>query len=683
MRCMVLGLMALAACTPEPAPFDLSDELGTTSLFDVAGPFWASPFPSDHRVDPETRQVRVGDFPNPDGVPFVSSLVGMLDDQVQGWSISAAMYLPFAEAVRADDLPTYAGSIEDDALAYVINVDAESPDRGKRFPVQIVARSTPSPWGPRHALVALPMPGLALPPRTRFAFVAHRLLLDANGDVLDAPPALSALLEGTRPEGWRQDVTEQYLDAISVLTELGLEHRTVAALSVFTTGGVDREGPALLDAAVEAGGLRLIRSPEISETELHPDYCIYESVVDVPVFQGGVPPYSTEGGGFVWDETSGKPLMQERQRSRLVITVPRVPTGSDARPTVVFVRTGGGGDRPMLDRGVRNGEGVAEPLSGYAGTFARAGWVGVQLDGPLGGLYRNPDGADEQFLLFNVANPVAMRDNLRQTALELALVPNLLRNLTLTAGDCDGLTADIRHPVRFDLNHLVLFGHSMGATVAPLTAALQPEYEALILSGAGGSWIENIVHKQKPIPTRPIAATMLGESEADVDRYHPVLSLLQWAGESSDPPIVSPKLLRDAETADMRHILMFQGVADHYIPPPVANAMSVALGLDLAGPALDAATAEPGRDALSDLAWVNGTARTLPGGLNRGDEDRGVTALLLQLAEDGVEDGHEVAFQVPSARHQVRCFLEGLVDGIPLVPLPADEGSPCPVPPSE
>ena len=32
---------------------------------------------------------------------------------------------------------------------------------------------------------------------------------------------------------------------------------------------------------------------------------------------------------------------------------------------------------------------------------------------------------------------------------------------------------------------------------------------------------------------------------------------------------------------------MLQGVADTYIPPPVANATSLSLGLDLAGPSRD------------------------------------------------------------------------------------------------
>ena len=47
--------------------------------------------------------------------------------------------------------------------------------------------------------------------------------------------------------------------------------------------------------------------------------------------------------------------------------------------------------------------------SGPALRLARAGYAALSVDGPLGGL-RNPDAQDEQFLIFNILNPTALRD---------------------------------------------------------------------------------------------------------------------------------------------------------------------------------------------------------------------------------------------------------------------------------
>ncbi len=74
----------------------------------------------------------------------------------------------------------------------------------------------------------------------------------------------------------------------------------------------------------------------------------------------------------------------------------------------------------------------------------------------------------------------------------------------------------------------------------------------------------------------------------------PSLRLLQWAGESAAPPVFG-----DAIRDNGVHVLMLQGIVDTYILPPMANATSVSLGLDLGGPSLDAA--EPRLDPFRSL----------------------------------------------------------------------------------
>jgi hypothetical protein len=50
----------------------------------------------------------------------------------------------------------------------------------------------------------------------------------------------------------------------------------------------------------------------------------------------------------------------------------------------------------------------------------------------------------------------------------------------------------------------------------------------------------------------------------------------------------------------------------------------------------------------------------------------------VQHAEDGVEDGHEVMFQLDAPKHQYQCFLDSWLTGTPSVPAGDDRDAPCP-----
>jgi pimeloyl-ACP methyl ester carboxylesterase len=310
---------------------------------------------------------------------------------------------------------------------------------------------------------------------------------------------------------------------------------------------------------------------------------------------------------------------------------------------------------------------VAIAGSGPALHFTRAGYAGVTVDGPHGGI-RNVTGGDEQFLMFNIGNPQAMRDNVRQSALELALMADVIAALDIDTSACPGADPS----AQLDATQLALMGHSMGATIAPLTLAIEPRFRAAILSGAGGSWIENVVHKLSPLPVRPLAEVLLFYSkyERKLHEHDPVLTLLQWAGEPADPP---PYARLVSERSDPPHVLMLQGIVDTYILPPIANATSLSFGLDLAGTALDAGDPELAAfTPLEDvLAFGAGAKVALPAS---GDA---ITAVVVQHAEDAIEDGHEVMYQTEAPKHQYRCFLDTLKSGAPIVLDAAPEDAPC------
>jgi hypothetical protein len=124
---------------------------------------------------------------------------------------------------------------------------------------------------------------------------------------------------------------------------------------------------------------------------------------------------------------------------------------------------------------------------------------------------------------------------------------------------------------------------------------------------------------------------------------------------------------------------MEQGIVDHYILPPIANATSLSLGLDLAGTPLDATSAELtslGAPTLESVLAFSGRSQiTLPVQGNRTNQ---VTAVVVQHPSDGIEDGHEMVFQTDPPKREYRCFLQTWVAGqTPLVPVPGDVNGAC------
>jgi dienelactone hydrolase len=582
--------------------------------------FYDAPFPSDHRRLADGR-IDLGRFPT-QGVPLVAQIAALAAGR-EGFGLTSAVFFRLGAAVEGP-LPDLAASREPGSPVFLVDLAT-----GVRHPVTVQLSADGGRFGAPNLLAVLPAQGFPLRPRTRYAAVVLRSL------GLEPSRQLRQLRLGGAPPGLGLAALAEYREALDTLASQGVAGDSIAGLAVFTTGDPTAE----LDATVaDALARPLPAVAPFTPTDAFPGYCVYESTVAMPTYQTGTPPYATEGGA--WQAT---PFAEEL--ARVVVTIPRRAMPTAGFPTVVFSRTGAGGERPLVDRGPRAvaGGAAVEPGAGLARDFAEVGWAAISIDGPHGGL-RNVTHGDEQFLMFNVLNPTALRDNVRQSALELVLTAHLVPTLRVASAACDGAPAE----ARLDGDRLAIFGHSMGAWIAPLAVAAEPRFRAMILSGAGASWIENVLWKQKPLDVRPLARTFLGYGVTfDLSPGDPVLSLLQWAGESADPQLYGERVAS--------HVLMVQGIVDHYIMPTIANATSLAMGLDLAGPALDGTV--PELASFPPLATLlplrDRTTLPLPAFGNRD----GRTAVVVQHAADGIEDGHEALFQTAAPRRQVRCFL--------------------------
>lgn len=656
---------------PPPEDFEIP---GVQVQMRFGAGFYDAPFPGEHRRKADGRPDASG-FPDPESNKLLGRVLSILDRDVDGFGVTSGVFFSLTGELR-ESLGDPTSTTAADAQVFLINVDAASPERGRRHPVDVQFRVDGGPFGAPNLLSVLPLQGVPLRPKTTYATVVLRGLLDARQQPLGVARSMGQLARGQRPEGLSDAAFASYQQGLRALAELGTPSERIAGLSVFTTGDPARN----LSSVYEAARARPTPAPlaPFAPAEQFADFCVFSTTIKMPSYQAGELPFEEEGGGWAFD-AQGKPQLQREEEANFVATVPRRAMPEKGYPIVIFSRTGGGGERPLVDRGKRAlpGGAAVEPGTGPALEFARVGWGGMSIDGPHGGL-RNVTKSDEQFSMFNVTNPEALRDNVRQSAVELALATHILDGVVIDTTSCPG--AGQGGQARFDTSMIALMGHSMGATIAPLSLAIEPRLRAGLLSGAGGSWIENVVHKKKPLSVRPFMEILLGVSgDLTLHPHDPALSLFQWAGEAADPPVYGRAILDDA--VEPRHILMMQGMVDHYILPSIANATSLSLGLDLGGEALDEQTPEVAsfRPLRGLLPLVERGAIGLPAAGNRTTRAGArVTAVVTQHREDGIEDGHEVVFQTPGPKHQLRCFLAGLAKGSPAVPPPAAEEASCP-----
>lgn len=534
---LIVVASSVASCSSKPVPCDPAACVaspGTTVSMDFTrkSGFYGAPFPGDYRLGKDGH-VDLDDFPVPNATDLVKRILGILRADALGFSTTSGIFFQLSAAIRASDLPTVNASVAADSPIVLISVDPASSDHLQRYPVASAFLADAGPYGAPNLLTVLPLQGVPLRPHTRYAAFIRRTLHDAGGAELDRSPSMAALAAGNRPEGMSDSVLATYEAALGEIAKAGIPENDIAGLSVFTTGS-----PADVFGKVTAAMLAAkppTPTKPFERNEIFDDYCVYETTIPMPEYQGGAPPYQDEGGAWVLDDT-GAPVLQRMEEANFFVTVPRRTMPPAGFPLVVFSRTGGGGERPLVDRGVKamTGGPALIPGTGPALTFAAAGFAGSSIDGPHGGL-RNITHGDEQFLIFNVGNPVALRDNIRQSAAELALQAHLLDAVAIDVADCPGVvTPDGK--ARFDTATLALMGHSMGATIAPLTLAYEPRYRAGLLSGAGGSWIENVMYKEEPVALKGLAEILVGypAAGASLSEYDPILSLSS-SGRPSRP----------------------------------------------------------------------------------------------------------------------------------------------------
>lgn len=355
-----------------------------------------------------------------------------------------------------------------------------------------------------------------------------------------------------------------------------------------------------------------------------------------------------------------------------VVTAPEAPT---AKIWVTFAipdapMPPGGYPAVIIQHGLSSSRAYMMTL---ANTICKRGWVAVAIDsvtfgarandpkfrvdeatdweGAPGATYKGPDGFADliavddarreragSFDLFGgLKNLVALRDQLRQAALDTTQLVKLLR----AGPDLAPLTLPGGEAPRIDPERLAYFGLSLGSIEGVVAAAIEPHVKAWFFDVGGGGLLTELAAHAPNINAQLALAGALnfGFVGAQFTEAHPVVVLGQALGEGGDPIgyadrlVTTPSPLRGAATKP-RNLLLIEALYDETVSNEATESLARAGGWPLATPNLGP---NAGLATLAGRAPYRGGGIKLPtvdpDGAGFHDVPKaGVTALLAQVS---------------------------------------------------
>lgn len=673
----VLGVVGWGlACAPEPLPASYE---GTQVAFDfdaaaAGGPaFYEAPFPSDRRLT-DAGGPPMTSIPGVPDVPLAAGVAASAEE-LRGFPTMPVAWFrfdgPLASVVDGRVWP----ADDADAPLFLVDVDPDSDERGRRVPVVAEALAADDFVVP-HLLAVAPRPGFILRGDTTYAFVVRRSLGDADGAPLGTPAGVLTALRGERPAD--DPLGDDAALLADTLPDLGVDVEEVAAFTVFTTGDAVRDLHELTES------LREVYAPAIEDLALvegrgatHPNVCELRGTIRFPQFQVGTPPFNSDGL-FTFDD-DGLPVEQRAVDVPVVVAVPKSPMPDGGYPLGLYFHGSGGTADQLVVRGPQDRSGEVAVGYGPSYVLARHGIASAGSAHPV-----NPErvpGASA-FAYLNLVNPKAFRDTFRQGVIEQRLYLDALLDLAIPAEaleGCDGPSLPAGESAfRFDGEQVVAMGQSMGGMYTNLVGAVEPRIRATVPTGAGGHWTRFILLTSllgEGVPEELLGG-LLG-IEAPISWMHPALVSIQTAWEAAEPQVFTPRLGSDPLPGHpIRPVYQPVGLDDSYFPPPVFDAMALAYGNTQAGtevwPTMQEALALAGQDGLEAYPVADNR-------VSRGGEP--YTGLVVQYAGDGFSDPHVIFTQLDEVKHQYGCFFATfLSSGTAVVPEGGAVDDPCPGP---
>lgn len=210
------------------------------------------------------------------------------------------------------------------------------------------------------------------------------------------------------------------------------------------------------------------------------------------------------------------------------------------------------------------------------------------------GMANVPDGfgdneglASTAALFHDLLNILAMRDEIRQTALDWSQVVRLVRDSTLDLtpllGGAPGTAP------KLDAGHIVYLGESFGGLIGGVFAAIEPSLNAAVLCVPGGGFID-LSGAYSPTLRGLLDFGLPGTYGAvgSMNRFHPIIGFGNAFLDGADPIVYAPLVLHRAPLGALagrpRDVLILEAMGDEVLSNVGTEALTQAMGLDMLGP---------------------------------------------------------------------------------------------------
>jgi pimeloyl-ACP methyl ester carboxylesterase len=620
-KCAAFLALALSACTPvQEVTFEIPRE-GLPTFLQV-------PWPSDLLRSAEGLDLSA--FPNPTEAELLDLYIEEFES-LKGYSGTQALYFKVEGGVDPDSLPKdAAASLNEDASAFLVRVK----DPSQRIPISFRAYNEGSTFVEPGTVAALPLLGWVVDEKA--ALVVTDRVRTPGGAKLGPSADMRDL--STCRELPDLDSPPDCADYQAVREGLGLSEHEAALIQVYTPM---KAADALVNAA------RAIRDdppPPQLMLERHTtfDYGVYNAYAGrtrLAIFQKGRAPYHSFDGdeGRIFFEDDGRPTKARDEEVSFILTVPKGPVPSGGWPVVIIGHGTGG----SLTTGLGDGDWAESHVLSYAG------WATLATSEPHHAGRTGYAEGSEELLTFNFLNPVAGRDNWRQSVLEKVQLVGLVKSLEVSSG------VGASGAVQFNPDQVAFFGHSQGGIVGAMLAAVEPRLLGLFLSGAGAGFGASTIEKVEPVVIADVVRTFLNlDGDEPLDIYHPITSLLQLYVEPSDP-VNYGAAWRKGLSGGTPHLVATAGLKDAYTPKVTQAGLAGAFELPIIEPEAEAFEVLD----LKKIASIPAPAQ----GNDQDGEGNSLTTGILQYPDHG----HFAVYQTEAGWSAYRGFFDTLRSGVP------------------
>ncbi len=219
----------------------------------------------------------------------------------------------------------------------------------------------------------------------------------------------------------------------------------------------------------------------------------------------------------------------------------------------------------------------ADRVANMAAQLPEFSGVGGQRDG-----FGDTTGPTTQFDFFEgFQNVAAVRDSIRQSALDISRVVQLVRTGPTVAG------------AKLDPTKIAYLGESFGTVVGTLVSAIEPDVDLYVLDVPGGGILDLVLPNSPEIATLAVPfVETLYNPHARVDRWNPLISLMQAVIDGGDPLTYAPHVLRDRFTIagaqlSPRHVIAIEVLGDQVLSNRGTDALAQELRLAALTPHLE------------------------------------------------------------------------------------------------